>query len=75
MMLTLMANDKKLDIMIKREQKIRDVYCSLLENGYLPPACEEREMQVYSMRRRAYINPVQTFGQAGIYNGDILRIE
>ena len=75
MMLTFMANDKKLDIMIKREQKIRDVYRSLLENGYLPPVGEEREMQVYSMRRREYIDPVQTFGQEEIYNGDILRIE
>lgn len=74
MMLTVIAGNVKLDIIIKPDQQIRRV-CSLLAgNGCIPPVYEAKEIQVYSVRRKAYIDPELCFKQCGIYNGDILKI-
>lgn len=75
MMLTVMAEGKSLDIMIKPEQRIGDVYQSLVKAGYLLSAGNKEKILVYSMRQKAYKSPESTFEQEKIYNGDILRIE
>lgn len=76
MVLTLLRNGKKLDIMVKPEQKIESVYGVLLENGFYTEQCRYQgsQLSVYSMRRSAYVNPILTFRQGEIYNGDILVI-
>ncbi len=75
MVLTVMAESKSLDVIVGRNQRIRDVCERLSENGYIPRLCEGRRLLVYSVRREEYIASGRTFGQEGIYNGDILRIE
>lgn len=74
MMLTVMAGNEKRDIIIKPEQQVQEVCRRLFENGCFPLTWEEGALQVYSMRQKAYINPVYTFMQGGIYNGDILLL-
>lgn len=74
-MLTVMSGSRKTDIMIKCEQRIRDVYQCLVENGYLLPVCGAGDILVYSVRQRAYVDPELTFSRGNVYNGDILRIE
>lgn len=74
MILTIIADEKLVDIMIKPEQRIQEVYRGLLENGYFRPVCCTRQIRVYSFRQEGYVNPMLTFRQGGIYGGDILRI-
>ncbi len=64
----------RLDIMVNPEQRLEDVCRRVSENGFLPPVCSERQIRVYSMRRRAYVNPMLTFRQGEIYTGDILAV-
>ncbi len=70
MILTFRADNRTVDIMVKQEQRIDDVYRILSESLRLPAT--RRETRVYSMRRSAYVNPMLTFEQSEIYNGDIL---
>lgn len=74
MIVTFMEDDIKLDIMVKPEQKIESVCEVLLENGLFPVKYRYQGIQlsVYSVRRSAYVNPMLTFRQGEIYNGDIL---
>lgn len=74
MILTIMENEKKLDVIVKPEQRIREVYRILVENGRFAPPASGMQLQVYSMRQQRYINPMLTFRQGNIYEGDILRI-
>lgn len=67
-----MADGKKMDIIVKPEQRIDSVYRILCENCCFPVCCQEVQARVYSMRKRAYVNPMLTFGQGEIFNGDIL---
>ncbi|MEZ3486968.1 MAG: hypothetical protein K1W22_10370 [Lachnospiraceae bacterium] len=66
---------KKLDIIVKPEQRIEDVYRCLLENGFFTKVCQKSQIRVYSVRQRAYVNPLFTFLQGRIYAGDILAVE
>lgn len=66
---------KKLDIIVKPEQRIEDVYRCLLENGFFSKVYRNSQIRVYSVRQRAYVNPLLTFWQGGIYAGDILAVE
>lgn len=75
MVLTVMADSKSLDVIVGRDQRIRDVCERLSENGYIPRMCKGRRLLVYSVRRKEYIAFGRTFIQEEIYNGDILRIE
>lgn len=72
MILTFRADNRTVDIMVKQEQRIDEVYRILSESLRLPACCRETQTRVYSMRRSAYVNPMLTFGQSEIYNGDIL---
>lgn len=75
MVLTFAADNRKLDIMVKPEQKIEEVYRRLRENGYFKTECHGRRIRVYSMRRRAYLNSMRTFREEDICEGDILLVE
>ena len=72
MILTFVEDRKKLDVMVKPEQRTMDVYQRLLEAGFFSPLRDDRQVKVYSMRKKAYVNPMLTFWQGGIYAGDIL---
>ncbi len=74
MTLTIMESNRKLDVIVKPEQRIQEVHRILTENGCFPPLTPEIQLSVYSMRQRRYINPVLTFRQGNIYEGDILEI-
>ncbi len=80
MIVTFMEEGKKLDIMVKSEQKIEAVFKVLLENDIFSGSVnkqyrnQEAQLCVYSMRRSAYVNPMLTFCQGEIYSGDILDI-
>lgn len=77
MTVTFMEDGRQLDIMVKPEQKIESVYEVLLENGLLPVKYRYQDVRlsVYSVRRNAYVNPMLTFRQGEIYNGDILEVK
>lgn len=79
MILTMVVSEgnqdrRQIDVMIKPEQRIQEVYRELLENGYFAPVSHERQIRVYSFRQEGYVNPMLTFRQGGIYGGDILGI-
>lgn len=74
MTLTIMENNKSMDIIIKPEQRIQEVYRILVENGFFSPIADTMQLQVYSKRQGKYINPVLTFKQGKIYEGDTLLI-
>ena len=74
MTLTIMENEKKLDVIVKPEQRIREVYRILVENGRFASPASGMQLQVYSMQQQRSINPVLTFRQGNIYEGDVLRI-
>lgn len=65
---------KRLDVMVKPGQRIEEVCRRFSENGFLPPLHKGRQMYVYSLRQKAYVDPAQTFWQEKIYAGDILVI-
>ena len=73
MMLTVKVGKEKQDIIIKPDQQVQEVCRCLFENGCFSLTWKE-EMQVYSMRQKAYINPALTFMQGSIYNGDNLLL-
>ncbi len=75
MIVTFMADNKKLDIIVKPEQRIEEVYRRLHENGYFSSICYGRRLRVYSLRQKAYLNSMLTFGEGRIYGGDILLVE
>ena len=64
MTLTIMEDNKSLDIIVKPEQ-----------NGFFSSISEMVQLQVYSKRQGKYINPILTFKQGKIYEGDILLIQ
>ena len=75
MTLTIMEHNKSLDIIVKPDQRIQEVYRVLVENGFFSSIPETMQLQVYSKRQGKYINPILTFKQGNIYEGDILLIQ
>ena len=75
MILTFIAGCKKIDVMVKPEQRIYEVYQRLLETGFFSPVEGSGQLTVYSMRQKTYVNSLLTFWQGGIYTGDILRFQ
>ena len=53
MILTFRADNRTVDIMVKQEQRIDDVYRILSESLRLPATRRETQTRVYSMRRSA----------------------
>lgn len=74
MTLTIMENEIGLDVVVKPEQRIQEVWRILVENGRFAPLFPDIQLRIYSMRQKRYINPLLTFRQGNIYEGDILRI-
>lgn len=72
MTLTIMENNKSMDIIVKPEQRIQEVYRILVENGFFSSITDVMQLQVYSKRQEKYVNPILTFRQGMIYEGDIL---
>ena len=75
MILTFIAGCKKIDVMVKPEQRIYEVYQRLLKTGFFSPVEGSGQLTVYSMRQKSYVNFLLTFWQGGIYTGDILRFQ
>ncbi len=75
MTVTFMSDNKNLDVVVRPEQKIGDVYGKLLENGYFSPVRREDIVKVYSLRQTRYVNSMLTFRQGEIYEGDVILIE
>jgi len=69
-----MENNKSMDIIVKPEQRIQEVYRILVENGFFSSISDTMQLQVYSKRQGKYINPILTFKQGKVYEGDILLI-
>ncbi len=63
-----------MDIMVKPEQRIQEVYQRLLKAGFFSKGLAGGQLKVYSMRRRAYVNPLLTFGEGRICAGDIIKL-
>ncbi len=74
MTLTIMENERRLDVIVMPEQRIQEVHRILVENGCFAPTAPSVQLKVYSLRQRKYINPMLTFRQGNIYEGDILSI-
>lgn len=74
MTLTIMENETKLDVIVKPEQRIQEVHRILVENGCFLPLTPAIQLKVYSLRQKKYINPLLTFRQGNIHEGDILSI-
>lgn len=62
---------RKLDVMVRPEQRIGAVFRRLCDNGSFAPLYEE-DLSVYSLRRKGYVDPLRTFWQERVYTGDIL---
>ena len=54
MTLTIMEDNKSLDIIVKPEQRIQEVYRVLVENGFFSSISEMVQLQVYSKRHCYY---------------------
>lgn len=74
MTVTFMSDQEKLDVMVRPEQKIEDVYSKLLDNGRFTPVRHRGIVKVYSLRQAKYVNSMLTFRQGDIYEGDVILI-
>lgn len=75
MVITFVADNKKLDIMVQPEQKIEEVYQRLQGHGYFSSVCHGRQLRVYSLRQKAYLNSMLSFREGHVFQGDILLVE
>lgn len=73
--IVMMNNGKVFDIMVKPEQRIRDVLTVLLENGLVSNLHISNAVRARSWRWGTIVSGLLTFRQAGIFSGDILYIE
>ena len=73
--IVMMSNGKVFDIMVKPEQRIRDVLTVLSENGLVSNLHISNAVRARSWRWGTIVSGLLTFWQAGIYSGDILYIE
>lgn len=64
--------DIKIDIQMDSRQRIADTLSILQDSNRL--SIEESNYSVFSQRSKTYINPLLTFEQANIFNGDVLYI-
>ncbi len=70
--ITLQKDNKQLDIMVLPQQRISEVLKVLEENGLA--SLEIDNIQLYSRRKRQYVNKRLTFQQAELYSGDIIEV-
>ena len=74
MRLTITENERSLDVIVKPEQRIQEVYRILVENGCFAPLAPAIQLKIYSRRQTRYVNSMLTFRQGNIYEGEILNI-
>ena len=72
MTITISMDQDQYDIMTNPDNSIQGVLQILGERGML--SLQEVPLLVYSVRKKRYIATEQTFRQAGIYQGDRLRV-
>lgn len=72
MTITISMEQDQYDIMTNPDNSIQGVLQILGERGML--SLQEVPLLVYSVRKKRYIATEQTFRQAGIYQGDRLRV-
>ena len=63
-----------IDVIVKPEQRIGDVFLVLTSNMRLPFELALQPTRLYSRRKKRYINERLTFKQAGLFTGDVLEI-
>lgn len=64
-----------LDIMVKPEQRIRDVLTVLAENGQISFDHSGEAAYTRSWRLGRFVNNLLTFRQAQVHSGDIIYVE
>lgn len=74
--MTILATKQKnsIDVMVKPEQRIKEVIRVLTQNCRLPLQLSLGDVVIYSKRQKRYLSEMLTFKQAQIYDGDILQI-
>ena len=74
--MTILATKQKtsIDIIVKPEQRIKEVIRVLTKECRLPLQLSFGDIVIYSKRQKRYLSEMLTFKQAQIYNGDILEV-
>lgn len=72
MNITICNGKEQYDIQTNSDNQVQEVLRILEERGMLSLA--EVPQKVYSERKKRYIETERTFRQAGIYQGDKLRV-
>ncbi|WP_312448069.1 hypothetical protein [Lacrimispora sp.] len=73
--IVMMNSGTVLDIMVKPEQRIRDVLEVLAENGQIRYQSGKETISARSWRLGSFVNSFLTFKQAKIQTEDIIYIE
>lgn len=73
--IVMMNSGGVLDIMVKPEQRIKDILQVLSENGQITYGTGSENLYIRSWRMGNLVNLYLTFKQAEIFSGDILYIE
>lgn len=73
--IVMMNSGSVLDIMVKPEQRIREVLKVLADNGQISYTDESQNIYTRSWRLGRLVNNGLTFKQVRIQSGDILYIE
>ena len=71
-MITISQGQTCYDIKVKQDNTVKEVLHVLRDAGIL--SFNELTEQVYSLRKKRTININKTFRQAGIYQGDSIRV-
>jgi len=76
MILSILAveNQMMVDVVVKPEQRIKEVVKVLATNFKISPDLAEGNLKVYSGRHKAYLSEMLTFKQAKLCHGDVLEI-
>lgn len=74
MMITIEEDGKQYDIKAERDSKIANTLKIMQTRGLLAFPQDELPECVYSVRRQRRIATHGSYGENGIYQGDILRI-
>ena len=70
--ITVRINNQQMDLMVLPDQRMSEVLKVLKENRKIFFQIEK--INIYSIRKKEFINQQLTFRQAAIYSGDILEL-
>lgn len=71
--LTLKIENRRMDIMVREDQRMSEVLKVLKDNQII--FFQAEKIIIYSMRKKEYVNQRLTFRQARIFTGDILVLK